>query len=101
MVTIGLGTSSAYPRRRIPAPPQNSTTFIKSQAPGSAPRIGRPTRGYRPSACRLRLPDLVRMVDGNVIARENAALFIQAAVYRVCEKITADSAVMQHGRAFS
>src|SRR5437868_2177394 len=28
IVTIGFGTSSEYPRSRIPAPPQKSTTFM-------------------------------------------------------------------------
>ena len=55
IVTIGLGTSSAYPLMRIPAPPQNRTTFMTtslirriSQLPAAewAQRICRPTREY-------------------------------------------------------
>src|SRR5580700_1567539 len=121
MVTMGLGTSSEYPRSLMPSPPQNSTTFIldpfsvdrhfgnrhdKATAPLAdvielRHDLGLEIPGQYDNVIRLGFGDPVRMVNRDVAAGQVPALLIGTAVDGELNEILADPAVVDQGGAFA
>src|SRR6202790_1210122 len=103
---MGLGTSSAYPRSRIPAPPQKRTTFTDNLGlrnfrerlpsvggrklvpplPGHMAVVERPLHlNTRKRRCvvRVPLPGTIGIKKGDGGAGQEAALFVGASIHGV------------------
>src|SRR5580658_9340030 len=120
--TIGLGTSSAYPRSRIPAPPQKRTTFMaylrllidrylwNRHDKAAAPLSNEPqllhdlvfqVPGQDHDILGLGLTDPVRMMNRNTATRQESPLLVRAAIHCVLDQILTDAAVMQQSGALA
>src|SRR5438309_2155356 len=121
---MGLGTSSAYPRSRMPAPPQNKTTFMvypllidlvnghfgNRHHETSAPlanvlqllhdfvfQIPRENHHVVGSG----FADAVGMMDRNVRPRQESSLLVRAAIHGVFDQVFPNAAIMEKGRALA
>src|SRR3984957_18268773 len=124
IVTMGFGTSSEYPRSLIPAPPQNSTTFIlATSVTNSANRnfrdgdyeVAAPfpnvlqlfhnfifeIPGKNDHVIRFCLANPVRMIDRDMSTGQESALLVRTAIHRVLDQILANTAIMQERCTFS
>src|SRR6202012_763464 len=112
----------AYPRSRIPAPPQNRTTFMAflpslldgrcrdwyDETPTPLSDILQLLHDFvlqiprqNHNIVRLGLPNPVGMINRDVSARQESTLFVRAAIDRIFDQVFADSAIVQQRGAFS
>src|SRR6202034_4101516 len=124
---MGFGTSSAYPRSRIPLPPQKRTTFMKSPIlfrvvllvdRNSWNGHHKPTSPFPnvvqlPHDFVLQVPrqdddvvrfsfaDPVRVINRYAAARQESALLVGTSIDGVLNEVFADTAVVEQRRTLS
>src|ERR1700679_1639638 len=121
---MGLGTSSAYPLSRMPAPPQKRTTFMTYLSPAASVDSHSRNRNDKTPAPLANVPQLLHdfvfqipredhdivglgfantigVVDRYVGARQVSGLLVRTAIDGVFDQIFSDAAVMQERGALA